>query len=383
MSTAPSNSKVLYFLFFMVLLCASCIAIHIYHRGLPEKQARLPEKQSRLPEKQSRVKRDAKPSVVVSKYETEQLALFTDASVKKINSIVKLLGDDSKPAPSGPRPSNNSSSQKDSKLAVSAVYIASRHQSGRGSSIVIKGLQDQGTSITLKGHSSVDQLLFARESRRVLLTDQKGELTLYELPSAKVLTRFSYKGKISVLAMSADASHIGISGRGNAITLIQPESNTNWQLPRSEPATALALSDDGIYFAVATKGQLRLYDTDRQTVKVRLNISSPIRALCFSPNNELVAASHADGTVRLIDTEYGEIIANLPQRNLVNALAFSPNSSLLATGGEDKLVKIYELASMSAIKSIQHPSAVISLAFASRGRTLISTSRSKAEITSL
>ncbi len=363
----PSDSKFTMLSLFMVVALASGI-IYLYQQGSPDTQAggaKTPPPP--LGPKSTKTKTPQK--FIISDHERKLYAKLTQTSLEKIKKLTNSLGPILPPI----------TPSIDSNVAVSAGYLAYAKQSARGKQLIIENLQKKRI-IAFKESTSPDQLIFDHANQVALLADQKGDVYLYELPSGNQLTHISYKAKISKLALSAGGSHLGISGRGKPITLYQPQAKRIWQLPLSESATALALTDDGAYFAVATGSELKLYDSDKEILKASARLSSPIRALSFSPNKDYIAASHANGSVSIYELMYAEVIASIPSRNLINALAFSPDSRLLALGGEDKLVKIYDVSSMSAIKSIPHPSAVISLAFDPRARRLISSSVSKTEI---
>jgi WD40 repeat protein len=103
-------------------------------------------------------------------------------------------------------------------------------------------------------------------------------------------------------------------------------------------------------------------------------VSSPCRAVAWSPSGDLVASGHDDGSVRMWDAVSGQAIRTMCDHSgSIRSVAFSPDGKTLASGAEDSTVRLWDVATGTSLRAFEgHTNYVRSVAFSPDGKTLAS-----------
>ncbi|MFF3663600.1 WD40 repeat domain-containing protein [Streptomyces olivochromogenes] len=128
------------------------------------------------------------------------------------------------------------------------------------------------------------------------------------------------------------------------------------------PVTALAFSPQGLLASGDGQGGVQLWDSATQApigdrLAASIEPSAPVRALAFSPDQQLLASCDAHGLLRLWDLDARTAIANpFPGDDIqgVQAVAFSADG-LLVTGDADGLVRLWDQATPQPVPSPSMP----------------------------
>ena len=120
-----------------------------------------------------------------------------------------------------------------------------------------------------------------------------------------------------------------------------------------EPGTAIAISRNGRYWAVAgADGNVQVWKWGEwgeweQEANQTLHLAwqahnTNIYALAWSHDGRTVATGGWDNTVKLWEVEHGTLLWTGWHDGQVNDIAFSPDRHLLASGGTDGLVRLWD-----------------------------------------
>lgn len=79
-----------------------------------------------------------------------------------------------------------------------------------------------------------------------------------------------------------------------------------------------------------------------------------VTCVIFSPDDQTLISSSADGTVRLWDVRSGECLIILhAHTDWVHSVALSPDGQMLASGSEDQTVKLWDWSTGQCLRTLE------------------------------
>lgn len=281
-------------------------------------------------------------------------------------------------------------------------------------------------SCVLQRSGAVAALAVSPDGRQVAVCGD-GVLDVLLLPNGREVYRHDYLGRIHSLDWTPDGSRLGYGRNADTHELSVLAAGT-WteQAKVTYPAAVhdIAFGARGRQVAVGCgDGLIRVHDLVRRTEvfaadlpdwvdtvtmhprgrlvaagsrhedagavgvwdlaggpeRPQLALPSPVRALEYSPDGQLLAIGGGDvvldGFVILLDAgtmqTRHDLAAQWRHGASVRAVAFSPNSRMLAVGGENGIVQMWDTASGEALPAITTASNLTGLAFAPDGDRLL------------
>jgi len=145
------------------------------------------------------------------------------------------------------------------------------------------------------------------------------------------------------------------------------------------PITAIAISPDGLSYAIAGYGNLELISSEtKQPIRKLESQPGKVNSLQFSRDgSKLLVASGVTGLIgsaSVYDIASGSKLSMIEgHRDVIQIALFSPDEKSIATASYDREIVLWDLATGKILqKFVGHNGAVYSIAFSPDGRTLVS-----------
>jgi WD40 repeat protein len=212
-----------------------------------------------------------------------------------------------------------------------------------------------------------------------LAQDTRGSIIAQSLPPIKVQDIKGFNGVIVSLKVSPDGQTLIVASNDGRVTTIDLQTlEQKYSEPlRANPYSGIAFSSDGKLFAVASKQQVIIFNTETgERVKTLSKHTGNISDLAISPDDRiLVSVSGEDWTIKIWDLENGSPIQEIGEDiGPVTTVAFNPDGKFFVTGaiGTDRTIKFWDGENFQLLStSPQQPGFINSLAFTPDGKELV------------
>ncbi|CAL9416002.1 hypothetical protein SUDANB21_01757 [Streptomyces sp. enrichment culture] len=197
---------------------------------------------------------------------------------------------------------------------------------------------------------SVVDVSVSADGRYVAAASQDDVAAVWDLATGRLLTTLTaHRGFVWGVEYAPDGRTVATAGEDGTVRLWTP-ADTLGLVDRTEPWRGGALSPDGRLLAVAGDGgTARLVDLrtgDARRLPRTLGGRTPMRAVAFSSDGSLVAASDDRGNVGVWRTADPRrpVAAWSAHTRAVQSLAFRPGErGLLVTGSDDSTARLWRL----------------------------------------
>ncbi|MBZ5497942.1 MAG: hypothetical protein LAP85_16180 [Acidobacteriia bacterium] len=214
---------------------------------------------------------------------------------------------------------------------------------------------------------------------RLFAASDDGNLYFWDLTGRMRANRSEIPVISEVIALSPDGKSMAVAGSPAGTVIIRPTSvdaGTRSLAAFSAPATALAFSADGAWFAAgATDGAISVFRTDNwQPLKALAGHAGAIRALAFSPDSAQLASGDDDLAVRVWNLKSAEVLHVLTgHKKRITAVAFRADGTSMASSSADSTVMLWDVRAGKMIRKLSgHPGPVHDACFSPDGSMLVS-----------
>jgi WD40 repeat protein len=192
-------------------------------------------------------------------------------------------------------------------------------------------------------HPDSRRLATGRPGGGVVLWDTETGAALWNSPAPEGRREADPRG--CRMAFSPEGSWLAVwPGRGG-VRLLDAESGSDAGTVDvgNEFVYAIGFSPDGTRMAVATAGELVLWDVLCRSKLPRTEPARGAVAVAHSPDGRQLVSADRDRVVRLRETATGKPIREfIGGATQVNAVAFSPDGTRIVTGGSDGTVRVWD-----------------------------------------
>ncbi|MFO0881039.1 MAG: WD40 repeat domain-containing protein [Gemmataceae bacterium] len=190
-------------------------------------------------------------------------------------------------------------------------------------------------------------------------------------------------GPVQGLAVAANSAHVLVASNDGKVRLVNPG---NGLVDRTceegdKTTTALAISRASQLIAVGgADKKVRLFNYQDGKLLSAFTASAPTTALAFSPNNQALVSTGADGSITSWDVvfqpgqplppDFGKVLQTYQHGASASDVAFPSTGSIFFTAGADKMVRSWKLASDQALRTFPHPNTVNAVVYDKDGKLL-------------
>ena len=237
-------------------------------------------------------------------------------------------------------------------ISPDGKYIAGQHQVEWA--VDVKEIATGRTVSTLKRDIGfVADVVFAPDSRAVLVKGSEDVAFLWEVPSGKQIRKFD--SVTCEPSFSPDGKSIGMCSK-DVIRIWDLENNIERALLRGHVGSvnAIAFSPDGLKLASGGfDNTAKIWNVpSSETRGVLRGHTKGINGISFSPDSKLLASASDDKTVKIWDVEIEQDRRSLVgHTDHVSSVAFSPDHRTMTTVAKDRMIKVWEIATGKQIRS--------------------------------
>ncbi|KAJ5449346.1 WD40 repeat-like protein [Penicillium cf. griseofulvum] len=206
-------------------------------------------------------------------------------------------------------------------------------------------------------------------------------VSVWDTETGYLRTSFELSGPIACVVFSLDQKLL-ISGLqdGSIVAWDMTLGEKRWETSVSEPLYFIAFSSDGVLMAVASDGDLHIFDTIHRTPRwhIKGDDTAPkyaISMLDFCPNAELLVSS-CSGPVKVWNSKTGELIHGIDLSHIIDQsgdeptfVAFSPDGKLLAASFSTAIY-VFEVATWRKQWEVETKQRVGAVSFSSDGHQI-------------
>ncbi len=222
-------------------------------------------------------------------------------------------------------------------------------------------------------------ILFSEDGARLLVGDEKGNITLWDTSSLLArLNIIEFPELVHEARYSPDGEFIAINTDQRNVFLLPvartleiKDGTEGTEIIKINSLTYdLTFSPDSKWVAAAASRNSKsvLYNIETEETLV-LAQDSKVYAFDFNQENSQIATAGGDGKLRFWDLSSGEEIYNIENPAALQAVAYHPNGKKIAVSMEN-MVTIWDLETKEEITTLSHVGELHNIAYSPNGKWL-------------
>jgi WD40 repeat protein len=241
--------------------------------------------------------------------------------------------------------------------------------------------RDQALQVMYSGTDIVNVLAVSPDASWLACGSSNSSIKMIPLKGNNISYDLTgHKGEIKSLIFSFDGKYLYSAALDGKVLKwdIAARTSVNVNTGAME-IISLDISSKGNYLAgLSTDGKVIVWNKDNDSEKFRIeNTGKNIKAVRFSPDNNLIAVGYLDGSVEFWDINNHKKISEVRAHNAsINEIRFNANLKQMATSGNDKKIKIFDVTEPADITElpvvIDNQGYVLVMQFSSDGQMIVS-----------
>jgi WD40 repeat protein/tetratricopeptide (TPR) repeat protein len=233
---------------------------------------------------------------------------------------------------------------------------------------------------------TVRTLAFSHDSARLATAGVDGRIVLWDAHTGQELGLLAHLPDITTLAFQATGGLVAVAS-GNRVVLFDPITRREeGTLPHSSKVTSVSFSPDGKRIAaVASDGELRVWDTADRTERLRIPYEAPSQemdkavddgagaspSVAFRIDSRALVTTGPDGNARVWEVEAGgELAAFHVHEAQIRRIAVSASGDRIVTASDDGTAAVWDLRGKPLLRTPKSAAAVKAMALDRDGKLL-------------
>ncbi len=213
---------------------------------------------------------------------------------------------------------------------------------------------------TLKGHENgVRHVTFAPDGQTIASASRDKTVNIWDVASGGLVkTLAGHTNEVRRVAFSPDGVMLVSASDDKTVKVWDVAAGLERKIMTDHAAAVygVAFSPDGTRLASNTFNDVKIWESNSDTILHSTKLSDQIHNTAFSPDGTRMATASGKGRIDVWEVASGQLLYTLSDHaDKVLQVTFSPDGKLLASASADERVKIWEVESGTLMQTLTGP----------------------------